>query len=293
MLPHSPDPRVPFGFGRFAVDLPPGARLRGRQQAIAHLPVTAAALAPGETLETIAGRLLDEKRSLRPPPGVTAVVHSARALLPDLWAIIFHDDPDTPSSIALEAVRVTGGTAFLIRGGNTVDQAAAMEDAALRIGAALVPTLEPDPPQPGFCIDRGVVAMPLFYQESAEAFFALPAFGEGATLSLESHSNGDHLPRPLLEKHNRALPRLASVGVPVATRRAAPRELAGLAGEEVVLISPLGRGAVMQWAYVGRPRSAEHPSLSLQMEIEKGADPEPALAAWDALLASLRRRRDA
>jgi len=286
----SPEPRISFGFGRFAVDLPPESKLRGRQQAIAHLPITAAALAPRETLGTIVDRVQGEKRLLPPPPGVRAVVHSAGALLPDLWVIIFHDDPDTPESIAMEAVRVTGATAFWIRGGNTVDRVAAMEDAALRIGGAIVPSLDPNPPQPGFCIDRGVVAMPFHYQESAEAFFGV---GEGATLSLESHSNGDRLPQPLLQKHAVALPRLASVGVPVVTRRAGPRELAGLAGEEVVLISPVGRGAAMQWAYVGRERSAEHPSLSIGMELREGVDPEPALATWDALLASLRRRSDA
>ena len=283
------EPRIPFGFGRFAVDLPPGVRLRGRQQAIAHLPIEASALAPGETLESIANRLLDEKRSRRPPPGVMAVVHSARSLLPDLWVIIYHDDPETPESIAMEAVRVVGGTAFMIRGGNTVDMAGAMEDAARRIGGAIVPASDPDPPQPGFAIDRGVVAMPFHYQESAEAFFAL---GDGSSITLESHSNGDQLPRPLLDKHARALPRLASVGVPVATRRAGPRELAGLAGEEVVLISPVGRGAAMQWAYVGRARSAEHPYLSIQMELGVDVDAEPAMSTWDALLASLRRRRD-
>lgn len=292
----------PFAFGRFAIDLPPGARLRGRQQSLAHLPLVAAELRPGETLQSILDRILDERRSLRPPAGLPAppaglpvVVRSARMLLPDMASVIHYDDPNTPESIAMEAVRVTGGTAFTVRGGNTVDRADALEEAAARIGAALAPTLAPDPPEPGFCVARAVVAMEMYWEESAEAFFDLPVTMASqaapkpgaATLALGSHSNGDTLPRSLLEKQAIAGPRMLTYGV--VTLRAGPRVLAELPGEELVLQSP--SGMMLQWEHVGERRSGDRPNLSIRLELGKGAEPVAALPGWDALLASFRRRR--
>ena len=302
----------PFAFGRFAIDLPPRARLRGRQQSLAHLPLVAAEVPPGEMLRSILDRILDERRSLRAPPGLMAppglpaVVRSARMILPDMASVIHHDDPNTPESVAMEAVRVTGGTAFTVRGGNTVDRADALEEAAARIGAALVPTLAPDPPEPGFSVDRGVVAMEMYWEESAEAFFdlavsmgpqaapdpgatELPAEPEpvAATLALGSHSNGDTLPRSLLEKQAIAGPRMLTYGV--VTLRAGPRVLAELPGEELVLRSP--SGIMLQWEHVGERRSGERPHLSIRLELGKGSETVAALAAWDTLLASFRRRR--
>ncbi len=278
--------RVPFAFGRFAVDLPPGARLRGRQQALAHLPLSAAELAPGETLQSILGRILDDRRSLVPPPGVPAVVRSTRSLLPDMISVIHHDDPDTPESIAMEAVRVAGGAAFTVRGGNSVDRADALEDAAARIGAAIVPTLSPEPAEPGFAVDRGVVAMEMHWQESAEAFFDL---AERGTLALASQSNGDDLPRSLIEKQAIAGPRLLAMGASVSTLREGPRVLAELPGEELVLAGPTSM--MLQWENVGERRSGDKPHLSIRVELGKGVESAAALAAWDDLLATFRRRR--
>jgi hypothetical protein len=216
-------------------------------------------------------------------------------ILPDMASVIHHDDPNTPESIAMEAVRVTGGTAFTVRGGNTVDRADALEEAAARIGAAIVPTLAPDPPEPGFSVDRGVVAMEMYWEESAEAFFDLVVPTElhadpapvAATLALGSHSNGDTLPRSLLEKQAIAGPRMLTYGV--VTLRAGPRVLAELPGEELVLRSP--SGIMLQWEHVGERRSGERPHLSIRLELGKGAETVAALAAWDTLLASFRRRR--
>ena len=281
-----PDRPVPFAFGRFAVDLPPHASLRGRQQAIAHLPVSAAPLAPGDDIAAIRRRILDDKRSLTPPRGAPSAIVSDRMLLADMVSVIHHDDPEYPGSIAMEAARIAGGTAFTIRGGNSIDRAAALEDAASRIGAAIVPTLAPDPPEPGFAIDRGVVAMPMYWQESAECLFDLP---DGATLALQSHSNGDVLPRSLLEKQALVAPRLLSMGIPAAPRREGPRLLADLPGEELVLQSPTG--VLLQWEYVGKPRSGEDPQVTIRLELGEGAELAPALPAWDAFLSSFRRRR--
>lgn len=280
------DPRTPFAFGRFAVDLPAGARLRGRQEVLAHLPLRAAELQPGETLQVILDRIVNDRRALPPPPGRPSVIRSARMILPDMGSVIHHDDPDTPESIAMEAVRVTGGTAFTLRGGNTEDRADALEEAAARIGAALVPTLAPDPLEPGFAVHRGVAAMEMHWQESAEATFELP---EGATLALRSHSNADTVPRSLLEKQSRVAPELARMGIPATALRAGPRVLADLSGEELALRAPAG--AMLQWEYAGERRTGERPQLSIRMEIGEDAEVAPALAVWDALLASFRRRR--
>ena len=283
-----PDPRTPFGFGRFAVDLPAGARLRGRQESLAHLPLQAAELAPGETLQVILDRIVNDRRALPPPPGRPSVIRSARMILPDMGSVIHHDDPDTPESIAMEAVRVAGGTAFTLRGGNTEDRADALEEAAARIGAALVPTLAPNPPEPGFAVSRGVAAMEMHWQESAEAVFDLP---DGATLALRSHSNADNIPRSLLQKQSIVAPELVRMGIPAAALRAGPRVLADLPGEELVLRAP--SSAMLQWEYAGERRSGERPQVSIRMEIGAGAEIAAALAAWDALLASFRRRRSA
>ncbi|AKT42612.1 T6SS immunity protein Tli4 family protein [Chondromyces crocatus] len=282
------DPWKPFALGRFAVELPPSASLRGRQQALVQLPVAARPLAPGEDLAAIHQRLIDEKRVLPPPRGQPSVVHSARMLRGDLVSIIHFDDPDTPESIAMEAVLVTGGTAFTIRGGNTVSRAGALEDAAARIAAAIVPSSEPDPQVPGFAIDRAVVAMAMHWQESADAFFEL---GQGSTLSLESHSNADALPRPLLEKQALAIPRFASVGVIAFPIRSGPRMLADLPGEELILKHPAG-GGLLQWEYIGQPRSSGYPHVSIRMELGEDAALDAALPLWDTLLTSFRRRRE-
>jgi hypothetical protein len=286
-------PRLPFAFGRFAIDLPKGARLRGRQQALAHLPLAASELGPGETLQSILDRILIARRSLRAPPGQPAVVRSTHSLLPDMVSVIHYDDPDTPESIAMEAVRVTGGTAFTVRGGNTVDHADALEEAAARIGAAIVPTRASDPPEPGFAVDRAVVAMEMHWQESAEAVFdwavAMEPQAGAGTLSLASQSNADTVSKPLLEKHAIAVPRMLAQGAVVVTLRAGPRVLSDLSGEELVLEAPTG--ILLQWQHVGEQRSSERPYLSIALELGKGADPGAAFTAWDALLASFRRRR--
>ncbi|EYF08095.1 T6SS immunity protein Tli4 family protein [Chondromyces apiculatus] len=284
-----PEPWVPFGIGRFALDLPPNARLRGRQQALVQLPVTARPLAPGEDLAAIHQQMMADKRALPPPPGRPQVVHSARMLRGDMVSIIHFDDPDTPDSIVMEAVMVAGGTAFTIRGGNSLDRAAALEDAAARIGAALLPTTEPNPPVPGFAIDRAVIAMPMHWQESADAFFHV---GDHVTLALESHSNADLLPRPLIEKQMLGLPRLAAVGVMAIATRSGPRMLADLPGEEVILKQPAG-GALLQWEYVGEPRSSSHPHVSIRMELDDEVSLDATLPLWDMLLTSFRRRREA
>ena len=46
---------------------------------------------------------------------------------------------------------------------------------------------------------------------------------------------------------------------------------------------------LLQWHAAGKPISGEHPSIRIRME-GRYTDREKLLAAWDALLDSLRRR---
>jgi len=79
------------------------------------------------------------------------------------------------------------------------------------------------------------------------------------------------------------------MGIGMATLRAGPRVLAELPGEELVLLAP--SGILLQWENVGERRSGDRPHLSIELELGKGAEPAAALTAWDALLATFRRRR--
>ena len=83
--------------------------------------------------------------------------------------------------------------------------------------------------------------------------------------------------------------RMGATGVRTQTLRARARTLAGIDGEELVIVNENRPEALLQWLAVGKPVSGDHPSIRIRAE-GRYPDRQKLLAAWDALLDSLRRR---
>jgi hypothetical protein len=267
--------------GRYAFSLPAEARLIGRTQWMNYARIEVRAAAPGETLEAVAAAIEKREREGDPYLPVAGVAHERIAT--DIIAVTVRKNPD---HARVSAARLAGGNAFAA----THELGEAKWQLARETVVAIVKAIStaPDATQrsAGFCVDRGVVDLPFAWQEAAAAGFE---FGPGSRLFVDIQTNGKIVPALLLRDAAAIQRRMGATGVRTQTLRARARTLAGIDGEELVIVNENRPEALLQWLAVGKPVSGDHPSIRIRAE-GRYPDRQKLLAAWDALLDSLRRR---
>jgi hypothetical protein len=159
------------------------------------------------------------------------------------------------------------------------------------------------PAEPGFCMDRAYVRDPLNadQREQITMFVRLPKHPDvGLTLILMAGLKPEK--QGVLERTG-----AADIGLSIAERmritrlRAAPREIGGLAGEELaelVVEENDARGHIFWWEVKGTEDNVFVPSLTLTMTTGNGnREPVPsslsdgaALGLWDKITSSMRLR---
>jgi hypothetical protein len=258
----------PFCVGRYDIGVPMGAAVRGRDAVVNHMNVRRH------------GRAAEVE-------GASGSGTAREQVAPDTVLVTRTVTEYGVTDVDSIALRTAAGSVFEVSGQHDApDGIAAQRAAALAIAAAL----EPAPPAKGgagFCVDGGIVHRGFEWQESTTVVFDLPP-GDlpGGDLIVETASNGRTTPDSLLD---RAPGFLGSVMMDVDVLRSGRRDAGGHAGEELVMRSADG-GLLLMWGTPGAPMSGEAPSIRIQLAL-RGADPDAALAAWDAILGSFARHR--
>ncbi|WP_426955916.1 T6SS immunity protein Tli4 family protein [Muricoccus radiodurans] len=274
----------PLCIGRYDLAVPQGARPVARGQTIRHLRLRADPVPPGTTL--------DAAVAVASRPGLGSAEKAAggrrTAIGPDT-ALLTRDWVDGIPVTDTAAVRLLPGLVLTAQGQH--DEPAgvgAQRETAIALVASAVPLGDPEAHR-GFCIDGAAIGLPFRWQEEASAGFAPPG---GGHLSIQVSTIGDRPGRGLLDGAGGTLGRMAAMGVGTRTVRSGRRVLAGHAGEELVIARTGRNEALLQWLFVGEPRSGTAPRIEIRLEARDVQDLDALLAEWDAMLGSLRRRAD-
>lgn len=269
-------------FGRYALRLPAGSRVIGRDQSMLDLGLRTRELTPGTTLADAPNHAPWATRAdLNTRIGPTVSPVSA-----DTVVLTWRATDRAAALVDTEAVRFVGNLLIAAHGrGEGTDQVAAQRQAALGLVAAAAPRPAGVVPARGFCIDRFVIDRDATAQEFAGAAVET---GRERRLYVTTRTNGAE-PAPRLSQGG---PGTAPAGISVV--RAGARQAGGHPGDELVVSRARGRNRDMLliWRFVGAPHSGTEPAVELRLEAGDVAAPETLLTEWEGLLAGLRRRGD-
>lgn len=303
--------------GRFLIDMPAQAQVELGQPRIDGFDIAALA----ETPQEFQKRLADRETQIRAKPDQLggnknleseSEVKTSNGLV---GKIFVHSRTVTEGTAArgleLERYRNEGVTleALVHGAGISIDLVADYYDPhqverLSRLVAQLVPN--PDnriPTEPGFCFDRAYFRDPLTADQGEQItmFGGLSKHPDVAfILILAAGLKPD--PQGLLDRSAASARRLSlGVRMRISKLRAAPREIAGLPGEELVrtVVEDNGARVYSFWWEVGGTEDNLHiPHFLFKMNTGKSdAGPVPsslsertALRLWDRILASIRVR---
>ncbi len=266
--------------GRYALRLPAGARVIGRDQSMRDIGLRTRELTPGTRLADAANHAPWITRTdLNTRIGPTVSPVSADTVLLT-WRATDRD----AAIVDTEAVRFVGNLLVAAHGrGEGTDKVTVQRETALDLVAAATPRAAGVVPARGFCIDRFVVDRDFAAEDFAGAAVET---GRERRLYVTTRTNGAQPAARL----SRGGPGSAPAGVSVV--RTGQRQAGGHTGDELVLSRARGnnRDMLLVWRFVGAPRSGAEPAVELRLEAGDVAAPDTVLAEWDALLAGLRRR---
>lgn len=239
--------------GRYDIILPTAARLRGRDQTVEHMRIETRPSAPSFE-DGDAG-------------GTQRLSHDTTLTVREIAEAGQMAETET------RVRRRIGDRVFAVWGRHDTPLGiAAQRAAALDIAAAL----DTQAGAPGFCIDGGVVRRGFAWQEAASAGFEIG----GGRIDIETASNGRTAASPSRALHD-------GLAGGIESLRDGFRRAAGHQGREQVLRA--GDRLLMTWRHAGAPMSGTDPSIRIRWDAP-AAEAMATLGAWDAMLASLRRR---
>ena len=280
--------------GRFALEVPAGARRYGERYEVRDLTLQEVAFA--EPLEkAFAGawsvKLADIakiKAGRLRPNWIDGDVHSQHELEPGRFAAVLYHTDNVKIAVHYAALRQVGAAGlWLSRPGDTEDIAPTLDTIKV-VGKAYQPRPAGTPPAKGdvFHLPHGAIALPFHEQETAKSVF------QGGPLDVEVKVLTESTDEPkgggLMARFGEAVAKagaaFAAGASPVRNRG---RKAAGLGGEEFVMRDSEDHKLYFMWEFKGEANSGAKPRIQLQM-ITKDERQKEKMAFWDALVDSLR-----
>lgn len=204
-------------------------------------------------------------------------------------ALLFYPDPDITRVGDWEVLVDYGARGAWFKYHGKVDAREKMLEWVLDIARAYKPInpAAPLPKENGFYLEHGYIALPYRSREETYARFE----GHPLELKLEFKTTAVHKVSEsgLVDRLAASLAMNFAPGVDIDKIRSGKRNVAGIAGEEVILRGTQDSKSELNfiWLFTGKADSGDAPKISIEMEAPDSQLDEK-LKVWDALLDSIK-----